>query len=276
MEMTLQVASKLAIPDMAGLFNHAFTGYIGGAVEFTPETMHSFLVRDNVDLNASSMLMDDGRPVGFILLARQGWTSRVAAMGMIPEAQSKGLGRWFMERVIEQAKAQDVRTLVLEAFEQNERAVKLYMRVGFRIVRRLYGYHAELMVGQTADLTEVDIYDVARLVMEHGLADLPWQVSGTALARLSPPNRAYRLGDAYAVVSDPSKATVALRSLFVLPEARLKSEGTRLVEGLFAMYPGKAWHVPQICPEEYDGFFIKHGFARLELHQVQMAMRLEG
>jgi GNAT superfamily N-acetyltransferase len=274
MDMTLQPASTLTISDLAALFNHAFTGYIGGSVEFTPETLHGFLVRDNVDLNASSLLMEAGRPVGFVLLARQGWTSRVAAMGIVPETQSKGVGRWFMERVIEQAKMQGTRTLVLEAFEQNERAVKLYTRVGFRIVRRLYGYHAEDTTGQAADLAEVDIYEVARLVVQHGLADLPWQVAGTVLARLSPPNRAFRVGDAYAVMSDPSKETVVLRSVFVLPEARLKGEGTRLLEALFAAYPGKAWHVPQVCPEEYGSFFIKRGFARLELHQVQMEMAL--
>jgi GNAT superfamily N-acetyltransferase len=274
MTRTLQPASTLSIPDLAALFNDAFTGYIGGSAQFTRDTMHAFLVGENVDLTVSSLLMNDGQPVGFCMIARQGWTSRVAVMGVIPAVQSKGMGTWFMGQVIEQAKAQEARALVLEAFEQNERAVRLYARAGFRIVRRLYGYHAESVIGNAADLVEIDIYDVARIVHEHGLPDLPWQVSGTRLARLAPPNRAYRVGNAYAIISDPSRETVALRSLFVLPNARLKGEGTRLLRGLFAAHPGKQWHISQLTPEEYDGFFLKRGFTRLELHQVQMVLHM--
>jgi GNAT superfamily N-acetyltransferase len=165
------------------------------------------------------------------------------------------MGTWFMRQVIEQAKSHGVRRLELEAFEQNERAVKLYTRAGFHILRRLYGYHAESMHRNAADLVEVDSYDVARIVLEFGLSDLPWRVAGTSLARLAPPNRAYQLGDAYAIISDPTRETVVLRSLFVLPNARLKGEGTRLLQGLFAAHPGKQWHISQLAPEEYDGFF---------------------
>jgi N-acetylglutamate synthase-like GNAT family acetyltransferase len=196
-------------------------------------------------------------------------------MGIIPEAQNSGMGTWFMRQVIEQARAQGTRTLTLEAIEQNERAVKLYTHAGFRILRRLYGYRSVGIIWHAPELVEIDIYEAARHVIEHGLPDLPWQIAGTSLARLTPPNRAYRLDHAYAVISDPSCDTITLRSLFVQTPARLQGEATRLLGALFVTHPGKDWEIPPLSPEEYDGFFVRRGFTRLELHQVQMALYLE-
>jgi len=89
-DYVLKSVSDYSLVDSAALFTHAFTGYIGGNVQLNATSLAGLIARDNVDLNASRILVHEGQPVGFALIARQGWTSRVAAMGIVPEIQGKG------------------------------------------------------------------------------------------------------------------------------------------------------------------------------------------
>jgi GNAT superfamily N-acetyltransferase len=275
MERNLIPAAEMSNVALATLFTHAFTGYIGGSVQLDALAFAGLVYRDNLDLGLSRIMLVDQVSAGIALLSRQGWSARVAAMGIAPEFQEQRLGGWFMEQIIVEAVSRGDRHLELEAFEQNIRAVKLYTRVGFRVLRRLYGYTAETIPAVTApELTEVDISEVAQRIIREGLADLPWQVSGTALARHGMPNRAYRLKDAWCVIADPSGASITLRALMVAPSARRHGSATRLIQALAAANPGKPWNIPQLCPEEYAPFFEKCGFVRKPLHQVHMVRAL--
>ncbi|NOH00696.1 MAG: hypothetical protein HND47_01320 [Chloroflexi bacterium] len=65
----------------------SFEGYLV-PVHITDTAMHTMLRRDGVDLTASRVLMNDDEPVGLALIARRGWTSRVAAMGITSNARA--------------------------------------------------------------------------------------------------------------------------------------------------------------------------------------------
>jgi GNAT superfamily N-acetyltransferase/predicted GNAT family acetyltransferase len=266
---------QVSTADLAVLFNRAFTGYIGGSVTFDAPMKAMFLARENIDLTQSLVLVEGGERLGFALIARQGWTSRLAGMGIVPEAQEKRAGTWFMGQIMDAARQRGDHTMVLEAFEQNTRAVKLYERHHFRIVRRLYGFTADTL---TADVSveprEIDIYEAAKLIIQHGTGDLPWQVSGTAIARMTPPNRAYELDHTYIVISDPSRDTIVIRALLVHPMFERQGQATKLLKGLAALYPDKKWVVSPVCPQEYAMFFEKSGFSKNDLNQVQMEAML--
>jgi predicted GNAT family acetyltransferase len=144
-------------------------------------------------------------------------------------------------------------------------------------VQRLYGYSAEGLAGSpSTELAEVDIYQVAKLIVEHGSANLPWQVSGTSIARLGSPYRAFQLHGAYAVFSDFGSENIVLRALFVNPHFRRQGHATHLVHALAAIYPDRKWSIPPLCPEAYGkNFFEKRGFIRAKLNQVQMECLLK-
>lgn len=275
--MSLKVVPALDfnLSELAEHLNSSFKGYLV-EIKFSPAMVNYMLRQDHVDLSASQVVLEAGQPVGVALIARRGWTSRVAAMGISSERRGQRIGEWLMRQIISQAGERQDRTLVLEVIEQNHPAVRLYQKLGFQTQRRLVGYRTQALEGQAAEgLQEVDIREVARLLSCYATPDLPWQLSGESLAQGGWPNLGYRLGEAYGAISNPEQPQITLRALVVPPEARRRGAATALVQALAAKYPGKTWAVPPIWPEETaTGLFEKLGFTREALSQLQMKLTL--
>src|SRR5688500_524430 len=115
---------------VAGALTKAFEGYVmpvnvsarGYEQRFRPE---------HVDPFASYVYCGESRPAAVVLVARRGWTSRIAAMAVAPEARGKGLGRRIMRDVIGEAVSRGDQSVLLEVFEHNTPAVNLYKGLGF-------------------------------------------------------------------------------------------------------------------------------------------------
>jgi ribosomal protein S18 acetylase RimI-like enzyme len=233
------------------------------------------LRKDGLDLAISRILLVDGEPVGIALLAHRGWTSRLAAMGIERGMRGRGAGSWFMDRLIDEACERGEHEMVLEVIEQNETAVHLYKKCGFEIVRRLIGLlRKDASEDRTTQLTEINIREAARLVSQHGLSNLPWQLSAETLAQMNPPVCAYRNGEACIVISNPQVDDIVVWSLLVESQARGRGLGTETLIAVMAKHPGKTWHVPALFPEELGKIFEKAAFERESLSQWQMKLTL--
>jgi ribosomal protein S18 acetylase RimI-like enzyme/predicted GNAT family acetyltransferase len=275
MELQFKPAWALPLAELADVFTRAFAGYIAGDVQMTPALLTGMIAQGGIDLNLSQVAYRHDAPVGFALIARQGWASRVAVMGIVPEAQGQRVGWQLLVTLVEQARARGERMMELEVFEQNTRAIRLYEALGFRPLRRLYGYSCEAIQGdRSVDLKQIDIFDVARQIASDGAADLPWTASGIHIARMGAPSLAYRLGEAVAVITDPSAETIAIRAFHVPSSTRRQGQGRRLISTVAGEFPDKRWVVPALCPEEYGGFFEAVGFVRQEINQFQMRLDL--
>lgn len=274
MTLSLRPAHEYPIPFLADLMTRSFEAYFV-SINITDTVMHTMLRRDGIDLTASRVLMKDDEPVGLALIARRGWTSRLAAMGITLNARNGGAGTWAMERLIEEAKARGDKEMLLEVIEQNTAGVKLYEKVGFTKIRRLVGYKLENpQADSDEELEEIDIRDLARTVAYHGLKDLPWQLSGTTIMQHTPPSRAFRINDAYCLITNPEATDIAISSVLVKTRSRGAGLSAVLMRALFAKFPGKVWHVSPIYPEEM-GFIFEHvGMQRESLSQWQMSRAL--
>ena len=240
------------------------------------------LAHDGVDASLSRLVLLDDAAIGCALVARRGWTSRLAGMAIVPEARGKGVGRRTMQALIVQARERGDRRMVLEVIERNEPALKLYESLGFARVRRLVSLDRsasdvrdEFDAGESSRMQEIGIQEVARTVATHGFPDLPWQLSAESLALSSPPARAFRLGGAAVVVTDLQADRVAILSLIVEQDARGAGRAQHMLRTLFAAHPGKSWRVPALCPEEAAGPMLAVGFERADLSQLQMALALD-
>ena len=140
--LSLKPANEFTIPQLADLMTRSFEGYFV-PVNITDVIMLTMLRRDGVDLTSSRAILKDGELAGLALIARRGWTSRLAAMGIVSTARNGGTGTWAMQQLIVEAQARGDKEMLLEVIEQNTAGVKLYEKVGFTKIRRLVGYRLE-------------------------------------------------------------------------------------------------------------------------------------
>ena len=274
MNLELRAASGFRTSEIVELLNRGFADYFV-PIELNVDLLLGMVWRDGLDMTSSRVVIRDGEPVGVALIARRGWSSRLAAMAIVPEAQRCGVGTWVTGQVIDEARGRGERNLVLEVIEQNEPAVHIYSKWGFTTQRRLVSFSRNGVDKDTElDLHEVDIREVARMVTAHGLPDLPWQISGETLAHTSLPSKGFELDGAYVVISDPSQPQIALRSVLVVPDARQQGRAKRLLRAVMTRYSDKAWLVPALCPEELSPLFEGLGFEYGELSQLQMMAQL--
>jgi len=267
-------ASDSPLPDLVKLLNLGFENYLV-PIQFSLSQFLTMIRKDSIDLTSSRVLLADDVPSGIALIARRGWTSRLAAMGISEQIRGKGAGSWFMDRLIDEARERDDHEMVLEVIEQNEAAVRLYQKYGFQTIRRLIGFtRTGAMETSTGDLQEIDLRAAGVLLSMHGLPDLPWQLSAESIAHMNPPVRAYHKGQAYAVISNPDAEQIVIWSLLVEQDARGNELGVDMLNSIAAKHAGKTWRVPAILPEELGKVYEKAGFEKEHLSQWQMRLTL--
>ena len=277
--LSIKPANEFTIPQLAELMTRSFEGYFA-PVNITDMILLAMLRRDGIDLASSRVIMKDDQPSGLALIARRGWASRLAAMGIVPTVRNGGTGTWVMRQLIEEAGSRGEKEMLLEVIEQNTAAVKLYEKFGFTKIRRLVGYRldtsqiAPAALRKDQELQEIDIRELARMVSYHGLEDLPWQLSGTTIALHTPPSRAFCLNDAYCLISNPENTDVTISSVLVKTQSSEAGLSGGLMHALFARFPNKIWHVSPVFPEEMSIIFEQVGMTRETLSQWQMSLKL--
>ena len=274
MNFDVKSASDYRLPDLVQLLNLGFESYLV-PIHFNLSQFLTMLRKDNIDLESSRVLLADKQLYGIALIARRGWNSRLAAMGITTEIRGKGAGSWFMEKLIQEARERADHKMVLEVIETNEPAVHLYTKFGFQVVRRLVSLiRMDASEGLKSELQEIDLSEAGRLILQYGLSDMPWQLSGKTIALLNPPARAYQKGQAYVVISNPDVEHVIVWSLLVEPDAGRNDLAVDILKSVIANHTGRTWHAPAIWPEEFGNIFEQAGFHREELSQWQMRLSL--
>jgi ribosomal protein S18 acetylase RimI-like enzyme len=274
MKLDLKPASEYPIGELAGFFTDSFKDYFV-PVHINTQALMEIVRRDSVDLSVSKVLLLDEKAVGIALIARRGWENRVAAMGIIPEMRGKGAGSWLMERLADEAKERYTRKLCLEVIEINLPAIHIYEKQGFQKFRKLVGFTGRMESNSSgSELEEVNLRELGKIVNSHGLADLPWQISGETLAVFSNPSLAFKLGPAYAAISNPEAEHVVIWTLLVMPEARKQGLAVEMLRTLSSKFNDKVWHVPPLCPEEASHPFRRLGMKEEKIAQLQMSLSL--
>ncbi len=135
------------IPAIAGLFREDMT-HLG--VETDRDDLERLAERIVEGVHAEppeclcwvARSSDDGEPVG-VLLANFNWSLKFAGRALwieelyvTPEARRGGLGRALVERVVDYARAHEIRGIDLEAYQGNTPASVLYRTAGFRRLGR--------------------------------------------------------------------------------------------------------------------------------------------
>lgn len=67
--------------------------------------------------------------------------SHISQVMVLPEFQEKGLGQWLVSEWLDIATQLKTKQITLEVRESNERAQKLYQKMGFRIIDQRENYY---------------------------------------------------------------------------------------------------------------------------------------
>jgi len=180
----------------------------------------------------------------------------------------------LLDEAIAASEARGDRWIELEAFAQNERAVRLYRSRGFESIDEMPGFIAAPSegLGQDADVIEVSNEDAAAWACafdrEHS-AYLPWQAGGEAILAAVVPLRAWRLGSAQLVFQVVDGATLTVQSLIDRDSAQ--RDALRLVAAWRHRYPAHTLRAPQIQRASGPArAFTDAGWTRQPLHQLLM------
>ncbi|MEM9331489.1 MAG: ribosomal protein S18-alanine N-acetyltransferase [Pseudomonadota bacterium] len=87
-------------------------------------------------------------PYGFVLIKRVLDEAEVISIATVPKARRRGLARQLMDAAIRQLNADRVKLLFLEVDNQNQAAVHLYKRLGFKEIGSRQGYYENKTAGR--------------------------------------------------------------------------------------------------------------------------------
>jgi hypothetical protein len=195
----------------------------------------------------------------------------------------------LLDDLLARARPNGVRSVELEVFAQNERALRLYRSRGFAVLHVLHGY--EIRPDADAD-ADADV-QAGRSPSHHGpdpsvqpvslastfawladtaaqIVDLPLQVTPASLSKAPPGLVAWRRGSAQIVFGEPGPGPVVVHSLLDHQPAQADAEA--LVRALRRHRPGVGIQVPPLQRAELGGDALRRaGLAAQPLHQVLMA-----
>nr|WP_262905247.1 GNAT family N-acetyltransferase [Hymenobacter nitidus] len=255
--------------------NRSFEEYFVPLV-FTPETFERRFRSEHLDAQASKLWFRGEQLVGLVLIARRGYTSRVAAMGLVIEARGKRYGQQMLQTALDEAQARGDRSMLLEVFVPNERARKLYERLGFVNTRELFTFRrVPAPAEHAAQLTEIDPREVAHLVAREGTANLPWMFSAESLMAASAPTQAFSLDDKAFVLLRPEAERTLILTTIVPHALRRQGWGRRLLQAVEAAFPGPPLMMPMVTQGAGYDFLRAAGWEPLELSLFEMARPFE-
>ncbi len=190
----IQPATSLATDDLAVLFSRCYEGYFV-PVAVDRAALERMIRASSLDLDASRVRFEDGRPTGLAMLGRRGARGWIGGMGMIPERRGRGGGRALMEAVLDQARSRRLDRVDLEVLEQNAPAIRIYRQLGFEMVRTLDVWSRPAGEPPADDLThEAESLDPAECLARHAelhAEPAPWQRDLPSLTAIQSDLRAY-------------------------------------------------------------------------------------
>lgn len=189
--ITFKTMDQITFKDAHELFTNGFEGY------YIPMKMSldAFVARfgnDNLSPAFSITMIDENIPIGFVLQGvREVDGQKIAwngGTGIIPTYRGKKLGSVLIENALHILKEQNVGIATLEALSINQPAIKLYEKVGYKIIDTLHFLEAdgELVFDENV-ANEFSLKRIPALqAVNAGIFPtiVPWQVDPNTIPRV--------------------------------------------------------------------------------------------
>ncbi|MCS7040513.1 MAG: GNAT family N-acetyltransferase [Anaerolineae bacterium] len=268
---------------LADAFNAGFGDY-PLPFHFDTERYLRFVLAHDIRPELSFVALSGGQIVGIVQVGRRGDAGWIGGLAVLPAHRRRGIGRALMETATAAAFAAGIRTLSLEVLAQNEAALRLYERLGWRHDDELLTWYRpldqDLLPVPGEFLEAVDAAAILSGCFHWHDRPLCWQRQQRTLQQLLDDSigawAILRNGRpvAYALGRRPHNGRLHLLDVAVDPQVGIRSAGRPLLQALYHTFRQA---VPLLANEPVDSH-LNHLFVALGyrvLHR-QYALRLDG
>jgi GNAT superfamily N-acetyltransferase len=122
--------------ELVGAYNQTRVDYIV-PMPMNAARLKKYVDTYDVDLELSCVAMEDEHILGLAMLGARPNRTWVTRLGVLPVKRRRGTGQMLMECLIEQSRNLDVDYVTLDVIKNNDPALGLFLKLGFREVREL-------------------------------------------------------------------------------------------------------------------------------------------
>jgi ribosomal protein S18 acetylase RimI-like enzyme len=224
-------ASSLSTEELAVLFTAGYEHY-HAPISVDAAALAFMAAAFDVDLDASRVAKRGGEPVGVCMLGLRGDEAWIGGLGVVAPARRAGVGQALMDAVLDEARARGVREVRLEVIRENERAIPLYERLGFRRTRELEVWSLPPAPGRADEVAAADAHAITRA---RRTVREPWQRDDATVENLAD-TRGLAAGGGAAVVRVSSGRTSLLQAAGSADELRgLVAGAQALADSAYAL-----------------------------------------
>lgn len=146
---TLQYTSP---QEILSVFNHAFSDYVVPFI-LNYKQLEDKIQNEGIDLSLSIGVFVENRLVAFILHAYNPETQITynAGTGVIPAFRGHQLTHKMYNFILPALRKKGVKCIILEVIASNEKAIKIYERIGFKEIRKLNCYKGKIATPGTTE-----------------------------------------------------------------------------------------------------------------------------
>lgn len=186
MNISYKSMSSLSFEEAHILFNRGFEGYLM-PMNLSFDTFISRFGNDGLSPALSIVAYDGEDPIGFVLQGiREADGQKISwngGTGIIPEYRGRKLGIHLMEEAEKLLKEHNVSVATLEALSENEAAITLYEKCGYKVEDDLLFLQANGLLA--SQLPNHDGYEMKRIPAAQTIGSdlfpsiVPWQTDAS-------------------------------------------------------------------------------------------------
>lgn len=158
--MIFKTLQNTPIEELTAVFNEAFKNYFVN-LHFTSEQLAFKFKVDGVKPHLSVGAFDDRKLVGFIFHGTNDNATNLiaynAGTGVAPAYRGLHLPKKMYEFILPALKNGGIKTILLEAITENERAIRIYKSLNFSIVRKVDCYKATVDLDKKENKHQVTV-----------------------------------------------------------------------------------------------------------------------
>lgn len=175
----------------------AFADYLV-TVQMTESQFKNHIAQNAVNIDLSVGAFSKNKLVGYTLNGFGVWngkkTAYDAGTGVIPEYRKQGIGKSIFEFLLPKLKKRGIEQMLLEVLSNNEKAIKLYDKLGFEKTRTLL-FFEQVEPIEIEFQNNIQIRQIKKIEWEKlksfGDGETSWQFSSESIKRKLAPTKAF-------------------------------------------------------------------------------------